>query len=112
MYVNGNAELNNDFINILEPYDTIIFESIHFNQSLDKLPYHIKYIDLSSSTKFNKPLENLPPNLIGIALPSDPYGMFAYSIHIIHTNYKQKLTEMTMNMLSYLPHGIKYISIK
>ena len=58
-----SSPLTDDLLKELEKYDGIHFKNPSFNHSLDNLPSHIKIIQFTKISKFNKPIDHLPFNL-------------------------------------------------
>lgn len=94
--IKDNQPLSLERLDILKDYDGIEFKSGHANQLLSRIPSNIKYIDLSITSSYDKPLENLPYGLIGIA--------FSYLMTTTYIQY-------CIANIPLLPHGVKRIYI-
>lgn len=108
----GNRPLTQKLFEIMQDYEAIEFKSHNFNQSLDRLPSHIKYVDLSSTLYFTYELNNLPPGLLGIAFNTwcNCYKYcenLPYGIKYICFNGTRSID--INNILTIVPNSIRYI---
>lgn len=99
----GNQPLTPKLLELLKDYEAIVIKQFDFNQSLDRLPSNIKFIDLSTVHYFDCELNNLPSSLVGIFLNFNTYYDFNNISNNIHFN--NELFKYCENM----PYGLKYL---